>query len=92
MNKQANLTKGKKFEKGANCKRGLSSPMSNSARTDLKSDCTVLKLHDMCGKSDCKCRKQLTCSTNQYMLEDNGFKNKMAKICQRTKKSIGFAS
>ena len=50
------MTKGEYFQKKAKCKHGHCGLMSNSAWTDLNSHCTVLKLHDICGKSGCKCQ------------------------------------
>ena len=54
--------------------------MSNSACCDLYKNCTVLKLHDMCHNSNCKCQKQITFSPNQFQLEGAGFKNTMKKV------------
>ena len=34
----------------------------------------------MCHNLKCECQKQITFSPKQYMLEGNGFKNKMKKI------------
>ena len=46
-------TKGEKFQKSAKCKNNQSSPMSNTAWTDLNSKGDILKLHDFCGKDGC---------------------------------------
>ena len=46
--------------------------MSDSAWTDLISDCHVLKLHDTSG---CKCKKQITIFPKQCQLEGCGYKN-----------------
>ena len=54
--------------------------MSNSAGCDLNKNCTVLKLHDMCHNTKCKCQKKITFSPNQFQLEGAGFKNTMKKI------------
>ena len=48
---------GQKFEKGANCKSNLFSPVSISAGCDLKIKGDVLKLHEMCSNCNCKFQK-----------------------------------
>ena len=74
------MTKGPDFIKSGKCSHGHRSAMSNSAWCDLKKNCTVLKLHDMCHNPTCKCQKQITFSPNQFQLEGAGFKNTMKKI------------
>ena len=48
------MTKGESFVKNAKCTPGHRSAMSDSAWCDLKKNCTVLKLHDMCHNPKCK--------------------------------------
>ena len=74
------MTRGQDFIENAKCTHGHRSAMSNSAWYDLNKNCTVLKLHDMCHKSKCKCQKQITFSPNQFQLEGNGFKNTMKNL------------
>ena len=74
------MTKGSDFVERGNCSHGHRSAMSNSAWCDLNKNCTVLKLHDFCHNSKCKCQKQITLSPNQFQLEGTGFKNAMKKI------------
>ena len=74
------MTRGEDFIKNAKCTHGHISALSNSAWCDLKKNCTVLKLHDMCHNPKCKCQKQFTFSPNQFQLEGNGCKNTMKKI------------
>ena len=57
---------------------------SNSARTDSYSVCTVLKMHDLCGKSGSKCHKQVTFSPEHFQLESCGFKSKLMKVFEGT--------
>ena len=54
--------------------------MSSSAWCDLKINCTVLKLHDMCHNPNCNCQKQRTFSPEQFQSEDGGLKNTIKKI------------
>ena len=58
--------------------------MSNSAWCDLNKNCPVLKLHDMCHNSECKCQKQIAFTPKQFQLEGNGFKNTMKKFFKGT--------
>ena len=51
-------TKGQKFQKSAKCKIIQSSPMSNTAWTDLNNKGDILKLHDLYGKEGCKSQKK----------------------------------
>ena len=45
-------------------------------------------MHDMCGKSGCKCQKQSTFSTKDYNLEGCGFQDKSKKIPMEQKKTL----
>ena len=74
------MTRVQDFIKNAKCTHGHRSATSNSAWCDLNKNCTVLRLHDMCHKSRCKCQKQITFSPNQFQLEGAGFKDTMKKI------------
>ena len=78
------MTKGEDFIKNAKCTHGHRSTMSNSAWCDLNKNCTVLKLHDLCHNSKCKCQKQTTFSPRHFQIEGNGFKKTMRKICKRS--------
>ena len=59
--------------------------MSNSAWCDLNENCTVLKLHDMCHNPKCKCQKQITFSSNQYVLESGSIKSQLKSFFRGTK-------
>ena len=59
------MTKGEDLLRNAKCKHGHQSAISNSAWCDLKKNCTVLKLHDMCHNPKCNCRKQITFTLKQ---------------------------
>ena len=43
-------------------------------------ECTDLKLHDMCGRNGCKFQKLSTYSLKQYTVEGNGFENRLNEI------------
>ena len=58
--------------------------MSNSAWCDLNKKCTVLKLHDFCHNSKCRCQNQITFSPNQFQLEGGSIKNKLKSIFRGT--------
>ena len=73
------MTKGEDFIKNAKCKHGHRAPMTNSAWCDLKKNCTVLTLHDMCHNPKCNCQKQITFTAGQFQLEGNRIKNTMKK-------------
>ena len=73
------LTRAESFIKNAECKRGHQSAMSNSAWCDLKKDCTVLMLHELCHNPKCNCRKQTALTRKQFQLEGSGFKIWMKK-------------
>ena len=74
------MTHGEDFIKSAKCTHGERSAMSNSAWCDLNTNCTRLKLQDMCHNPKCKCQKQFTFSPNQFQLDGAGFKNTMKEI------------
>ena len=78
------MTTGEDFQKKAKCEHGFCSPVSNLPWIDLKNDCEVLKLHDVCGKRGCKCKKQLSSSPRQYMLESDGFGKNLQNVFERT--------
>ena len=81
------MTEGTDFEKRGKYKRGPCSSTSNSACTDLISDCTVLILHSMCGKGGCKSQKRTTFNPKQCSLKGNGFEKKLKKKFQETEKA-----
>ena len=74
------MTRGKDFIEKGSCENKPCSSMSNSARCDLNSKRNILKLHDKCPNPKCNCRKQITFTPKQYMLEGNCFKNTMQKL------------
>ena len=78
------MARGKDFIKNVKCSHGHRSAMSKSARCDLNKNCTVLKLHDMCHKSKCKCQQQITFTPKQIQLEGGSIKNKLQKIFKGT--------
>ena len=94
------MPRAESFIKHANCKHGHRSAMSNSAWCDLKQDCTVLKLHDMCHNPNYKCRKQITFTPRQFQKEGGSLKSKLQKIFKGTqtawneflKPALNFAS
>ena len=73
------MTRGKSFVKNAKFTHGHQSAMSILAWCDLKENCTVLKLHDMCHNPKRNSHRQITFSPNQFQLEGAGFKNTMKK-------------
>ena len=81
------MTKGEDFERREKCKNGHCSSLSNSAWTDLNTNGTLLKLHDMCPNGRCKCQKQISFTPKQFQLEGSGFKNKMKKIFKGSQKA-----
>ena len=58
--------------------------MSGSAWCDLNNNCTVLKLHDMCQNTKCKCQKQITFTPKQFHLEGGLIKSKLQKVFKGT--------
>ena len=79
------MTKSEDFIKNAKCSYGHRSAMSNSAWCDLNKNCTVLKLHDMCHSSKCRCQKQIIFSPKQFQLEGGSIRSKLKSICKATK-------
>ena len=45
------------------------------------------KIEDMCSSNLCKCQKQLTFSTKQYLLEGGSIKSKIKEIDKGTEKT-----
>ena len=78
------MSRGQYFIKNAKCTHGHRSAMSNSAWCDLKKNCTVLKLHDMCHNPKCKCQKMITFTPNQFQLEGGSIKSKIQKVFRGT--------
>ena len=78
------MTRGQDFIENAKCTHGHRSTMSNSAWCDLNKNCTVLKLHDFCHYSKCKCQKQNTFTPKQFQLEGGSNKSKLQKISKGT--------
>ena len=81
------MTEGTDFEKRGEFKLGPCSSTSNSLCTDLISDCSVLKLHSMCGKGRCKNQKRTTFNPRQCSLKGNGFDKKTEENFQETEKA-----
>ena len=78
------MTRGEDFIKNAKCTHGHQSAMSNSAWCDLKKDCTVLKLHDMCHNPKCKGQMQITFSPDHFQLEGGSIKSRLKSIFEGT--------
>ena len=53
--------------------------MSSSASCDLNSKSDILKVHDMCPKPKCKCRKQNFFTLRQFQPAGSGFKIKIRR-------------
>ena len=68
------MTRGEDFIKKGRCKNKHCSAMSNSAWTDLNSQGNLIKLHDKCPNAKCNCRKIITFTRHQYMLEGGSLK------------------
>ena len=78
------MTRGETFVKIAKCKHGHRLFISNSAWCDLKKNCTVLKLHDMCHNPKGNCQKQHTFAPKQFQLEGGSIKSKLQKFFGET--------
>ena len=78
------MTRAESLIKHAKCKHGHRSAMSNSAWCDLKKDCTVLKLHDMCHNPKFNCRTQITFTPRQFQTEGGSLKSKLQKKIKGT--------
>ena len=63
------MTRAEHFIKKGNCKNGHCSSMSISSWCDLNFEGDILKLHDKCPNFKCNCRKVITFTPHQYMLE-----------------------
>ena len=73
------MTRGKNFMTKGRWKNNQCSAMSNQAWCDLKSKCGILKLHDICHNSKCRCQKQITFKPREFQMEGAGFKNRIRK-------------
>ena len=71
------MTKGENSMRNAKCELGHGSILSKRAWCDLKKNCTVLKLHDMCHSPKCNCQKQITFTAKPFQLEGGSFKSKL---------------
>ena len=78
------MTRGEDFIEKVRCKNKHRSAMSNSAWTDLNSQGNIIKLHDKCPNAKCNCRKIITFTPHQYMLEGGSIKSKLRKIFKGT--------
>ena len=78
------MTKGEDFIKNAKCTHGHRSAMSKSAWCDLNYNCTVLKLHDMCNNTKCRCQKQITFTPKQFELEGGSIRSKVKSLFKGT--------
>ena len=58
--------------------------MSNSAWNDLNTKGGILKIHDFCSNSKCKCQKQTTFTARQFQIEGGSIKNKLKSIFRGT--------
>ena len=54
--------------------------MSKSAWCDLNSKDDILQLHDKCPNPKCNCRKTITFTHHQYMLEGGSIKSKLQNV------------
>ena len=73
------------YEKKENANMGIVQPCRiKLVWFKLKED--ILKLHDMCPKSKCKCKKRNNFTREQIDLKGNGFKNERKKF-KRTEKA-----
>ena len=54
------MKKSQNLKNRGQCIHGHFSLISNSAWTDLNTECTVLRLHEVYDEKRCKCQKQLT--------------------------------
>ena len=79
------MTRGENFQKRGKCNKGHCSTLSGSAWTDLNSNETILKLHDMCPNQNCKSQKQITFTPRQFELEGGSLKSFMKKVFKGSK-------
>ena len=73
------MTRGEDFIKKGRCKIKHCSSLSNIAWCDINKN-NILRWHDYCPNSNCKCQKQITFTLKQFQLEGAGFRNTMKKI------------
>ena len=59
--------------------------MSNSAWSDFKMVCSILKLHQKCPNPDCNSPKIITFTRHQYMLEVASIKSKLHNFLKEHK-------
>ena len=78
------MTRGEDFIKRRKYGKNHCSSMTNSAWTDLNNKGNILKLHDKCPNPKCGCRKIITFTPHQYMLEGGSTKSKLQKIFKGT--------
>ena len=81
------MTRAESFMKKGKCSKNHCSALSNSAWTDLNSQCNILKLHDKRPNPKCGCQKIITFTPHQYMLEGGSIKSKLHEIFRGTKKA-----
>ena len=79
------MTRGTDFQNRGKCRNGHCSKLSGSAWTDLNTNGTILKLHDMCPNQNCKCQKQITFTPKQFELEGGSLKSFMKKVFKGSK-------
>ena len=58
--------------------------MSSSACCDVNTKGNVLKQHDKCPNPKCNCRKIITFTPHQYVLEGGSIKSKLQKLFKVT--------
>ena len=79
------MTRGTDFQNRGKCRNGHCIKLSGSAWTDLNTNGTILKLHDMCPNQNCKCQKQITFTPRQFELEGGSLKSFMKKVFKGSK-------
>ena len=81
------MLRGEDFVEKGRCKIKHCSSTSNSAWCDLNKDCNNLKLHDKCPNPKSNCRKILTFTPQQNLVEGGSIRSKLRKIFKGTKKA-----
>ena len=71
------MTRAENFVKKGKCKTNHCSSMSSSAWCDINTKGNVLKQHDKCPNPKCNCRKIITFTPHQYVLEGASIKSKL---------------
>ena len=71
------MSRAQNFMQKGKCKNNHCSSMSNSAWSDLNFKGNILKLLDECPNAKCGCRKIITFTPHQYMLEGGSIKSKL---------------